>query len=83
MEQNQKPANTAPQNNANATDDDLIDFQIEHDAPGRKAHPGHGEHFVGNAAETLQAPITNEPVDQTRSHGNRVKRQNPGGPDHN
>ena len=53
----------------------LQDWEIDHGTGKRKAHPGQGDHFVGNAAETVQAPITNEPADQTRSHGNRPKNQ--------
>jgi hypothetical protein len=61
---------------------ELTDWEIEHSSGTRKAHPADGEHFAGNATETLQAPITNEPVDQTRSHGNRPKGLQQGRADH-
>ena len=37
---------------------ELRDWEIDHSSEERKPHPGGGEHFAGNAAETLQAPVT-------------------------
>ena len=66
----------------NETTPEMQDWEIDHSTGKRKAHPGRGDHFVGNATETLQAPITNEPADQTRSHGNRPKGVQMGPSDH-
>jgi hypothetical protein len=70
-------------NSSGQAADAMEDWEIDHSTGVRKAHLGKGDHFVGNAAETLEAPITNEPADQTRPHGNRTKHMNQGALDHN